>query len=64
MRSGVGFCQGVGGVAAGFQGADYPIQTTAPEIVYKDWVNKRTGEVIRHPVGIDPGWDYNVGMAG
>ena len=46
-----------------FEGTDYPIQTTAPEIVWKDWVNKRTGEVIRHPVGIDPGWDYNVGMA-
>lgn len=26
-----------------------------------EWVNGRTGEVSRVPVGIDPGWDYNPG---
>lgn len=35
--------------------------TTAPEIEYSDWVNKRTGEVERVPVGIDRGWDTNPG---
>ena len=30
----------------------------------RPWVNKRTGEVRQVPVGIDPGWDHNVGLAG
>lgn len=37
------------------------ISTTAPEIKYKTWVNKRTGEQTEVPEGIDPGWDYNPG---
>ncbi len=37
------------------------VTTTAPEIKYKKWVNKRTGEEQDVPVGIDPGWDYNPG---
>ncbi|MEW6648160.1 MAG: phage minor head protein [Pseudomonadota bacterium] len=35
--------------------------TEAPAIEYREWVNERTGEVERVPVGIDPGWDYNPG---
>ena len=27
----------------------------------REWVNKRTGEVLQVPEGIDPGWDHNVG---
>lgn len=40
------------------------IKTTAPDVVWKDWLNARTGQVQRVPVGIDPGWAYNVGQAG
>ena len=35
-----------------------------PEDTYRDYVNKRTGEVVRVPDGIDPGWSYNPGKAG
>ncbi|MDH5524452.1 MAG: hypothetical protein OEY01_10740 [Desulfobulbaceae bacterium] len=40
------------------------IQTKAPrqEETY-EWIDKRTGEVHQVPKGIDPGWDYNPGMA-
>lgn len=41
-----------------------PIRRQAPEINYRDWTNKKTGEVLSVPVGIDPGWDYNVGIDG
>ncbi|PZR89648.1 MAG: hypothetical protein DI537_20605 [Stutzerimonas stutzeri] len=37
---------------------------TPPEDTYRDYVNKRTGEVVRVPDGIDPGWAYNPGRAG
>lgn len=30
----------------------------APPMKFKEWTNKRTGEVERVPDGIDPGWDY------
>ncbi len=33
----------------------------APPIKRREWVNKRTGEVMQIPLGIDPGWDYNPG---
>jgi len=33
----------------------------APPEEYYEWTNKKTGEVHRVPVGIDPGWDYNPG---
>jgi uncharacterized protein with gpF-like domain len=33
----------------------------APDIQYRDWENPNTGEILQVPVGIDPGWDYNVG---
>ena len=35
-----------------------------PEDTFRDYVNKRTGEVTRVPDGIDPGWAYNPGKAG
>lgn len=41
-----------------------PVRTEAPRITRREWVNKRTGEVTRVPIGIDPGWDYNPGVAG
>jgi uncharacterized protein with gpF-like domain len=36
----------------------------APPIEYRSWQNPRTGEKRRVPIGIDPGFDYNPGMAG
>jgi hypothetical protein len=36
---------------------------TAPPIETRPWVNKHTGETHQVPVGIDPGFDYNVGKA-
>lgn len=33
----------------------------APPEATKRWVNKRTGEIMQIPVGVDPGFDYNVG---
>ncbi|WP_051182944.1 phage minor head protein [Desulfocurvibacter africanus] len=41
-----------------------PVRTDSPRITRREWINKRTGEVQRVPVGIDPGWDYNPGVAG
>ena len=35
----------------------------APPIETREWRNPKTGEVHDVPVGIDPGWDYNPGMA-
>lgn len=40
------------------------LNKTAPVIEYRDWVNKHTGAVERVPVGIDPGFAYNPGIAG
>lgn len=40
-----------------------PVQTEAPPIRYREWVNKRTGEVLQVPVGIDPGFDVNPARA-
>ena len=34
-------------------------QPTAPTI---EWTNKRTGETMRIPRGIDPGWEFNPGL--
>jgi SPP1 gp7 family putative phage head morphogenesis protein len=33
----------------------------APPVQRREWVNKRTGEVMQIPEGIDPGFDYNPG---
>ena len=41
----------------------HPIQTEAPKQRYYEWTDKRTGEVLKVPQGIDPGWDYNPGRA-
>lgn len=35
-----------------------------PEDTRRDYLNKRTGEVVSVPDGIDPGWAYNPGKAG
>ena len=35
-----------------------------PADTFRDYVNKRTGEVSRVPDGIDPGWAYNPGKEG
>lgn len=40
-----------------------PFKTTAPDLGTREWTNKRTGEVTDVPVGIDPGFDYNPGVA-
>jgi len=34
----------------------------APAIQRRNWINGRTGEVIKQPVGIDPGFAYNAGQ--
>lgn len=39
------------------------VSDKAPEIKTRPVQNTRTGEVAHVPVGIDPGFDYNVGMA-
>lgn len=39
------------------------ITTEAPPVKTREWLNKRTGEVMQVPVGVDPGFDYNVGVA-
>lgn len=36
--------------------------TEAPPIEYREWTNKRTGETLKVPKGIDPGWDINPGI--
>jgi hypothetical protein len=33
----------------------------SPPVQRREWVNKRTGEAMQIPVGIDPGFDYNPG---
>ncbi len=38
-----------------------PVKTQAPPIKYQPWTNKRTGETIQVPEGIDPGFDSNPG---
>lgn len=37
--------------------------SASPPIKNSEWVNKRTGEIMQVPVGIDPGFDINPGMA-
>lgn len=41
-----------------------PLNKVEPDIQFKDWVNKKTGETMRVPVGIDPGFGYNPGKSG
>ena len=40
-----------------------PFKTAAPDLGTREWVNQRTGEVMDVPRGIDPGFDYNPGVA-
>ena len=40
------------------------ISEKAPTIAERDWFNRKTGETLKVPLGIDPGWAYNVGIAG
>ena len=40
-----------------------PFKTTAPDLGTREWTNTRTGEVQDVPRGIDPGFDYNPGVA-
>ncbi|MBF0249954.1 MAG: minor capsid protein [Alphaproteobacteria bacterium] len=35
----------------------------SPAIQTRKWGNPRTGEIMDVPIGIDPGFDYNVGLA-
>ena len=32
-----------------------------PAVRHRDWTNRRTGEIVRVPVGIDPGFQHNAG---
>lgn len=34
----------------------------APKVKTREWTNRRTGEVMQIPLGIDPGFDYNPGQ--
>ncbi|MFE1574248.1 phage minor head protein [Comamonas odontotermitis] len=40
-----------------------PLNKQAPPEVAREYVNPRTGEVARVPLGIDPGFAYNPGQA-
>lgn len=33
----------------------------SPAVKKREWINKRTGEVMKVPEGIDPGFDFNPG---
>jgi len=41
-----------------------PLVKDAPPEEFVEWKNKRTGEMMQVPKGIDPGFDYNPGKAG
>ena len=38
------------------------IKTDPPPVIERDFVNKRTGEITRVPLGVDPGFAYNPGV--
>lgn len=40
-----------------------PLKKDAPQIIERDYVNPRSGEVVKVPVGVDPSFAYNPGMA-
>lgn len=48
----------------GFAPDGRKLDKSAPEILWKEWENKRTGAVEKVPFGIDPGFGYNPGMGG
>lgn len=33
-----------------------------PQIEMREWKNKRTGQIEKVPVGVDPGWNHNPGL--
>jgi len=39
------------------------LKTKAPALEFFDWINPRTGETVKTPKGIDPGFAYNPGKA-
>ncbi len=39
------------------------MRKTAPDLQWRDWTNPRTGEIARVPLGVDPGFAYNPGLA-
>ena len=41
----------------------HPVKRQAPPQDMRSYTDRKTGEVIRVPRGIDPGWDYNPGKA-
>lgn len=41
----------------------YDPEAGGPQIVWREFVNRRTGETVRVPEGIDPGWHTNPGLA-
>lgn len=43
-------------------GSYAPVMLEAPTAELHEYVSQRTGEVLRVPAGIDPGWDYNPGL--
>lgn len=43
----------------------YQVSAGPPDVgLARTWTNPRTGETRQIPVGIDPGWEYHVGLAG
>lgn len=40
------------------------LKFTPPADRFRNWTNARTGEIIRIPEGVDPGWAYNPGKVG
>lgn len=39
------------------------MKKTAPDVVMRDWLDKRSGQIRSIPAGIDPGFGYNPGTA-
>lgn len=48
---------------AGLSPTGAPLKTTAPAVELVPWKNRYTGVTTEVPVGIDPGFGYNVGLA-
>lgn len=40
-----------------------PLNKNAPEVMWRQWINQRTGQVETIPAGIDPGFAYNPGIS-
>lgn len=40
-----------------------PLNKQSPEVVMREYVNPRSGEVTQVPLGIDPGFAYNPGIS-